>query len=119
MHPNYGNFYENYEQRKSMVTPVFNSPPMNENYYQRAPSNPAHLAYSNEQSYYDMKYPSQAAPPVYSSYNPIPTISNVNPPQPSASYSYGNQPAPREDVSFYLQSFENYFQQHGKNRFFP
>ena len=116
MHPNYGNYYENYDQRKTMVTPVFHSAPpinsMTENYYQRPPQ--SNSSY-NEQPYYDMKYASQAPPPAYPSYNPNPNVGNVNlPPQPSASYPYGNQTAPREDVSFYLHSYETYFQQQGK-----
>lgn len=134
MNPNYGNYYENYDQRKSIVNPLYNSAPMNENYYQRPPNNSNNLSYNPEQSYYEMKYNSQptnphemkyvsqAPPPGYSSYNPNPNpnIGNViqNHPQSSVSYPYGNQSSNqssnREDVSFYLQSFENYFQQQGK-----
>ena len=116
---------------------------MNENYYQRPSNpNPNNLSYNTEQNYYEMKYNpqpnnpqyemkyvSQPPHPNFSSYNPNPNIGNVNQnlPQSSVPYPYGNtqssnnqpqlpsQPANREDVSFYLQSFENYFQQQGKN----
>jgi len=121
MHPNYGNNYEYYDQRKNMVNPIYPSPPMNDSYYQRPAPVPTNISY-NEQPYYEMKYNPQPSHPVYPSYNSNPNTGNVNPPQmssmpPNNNYSsYGNiqsQPPAREDVSFFLESFENYFQQQG------
>ena len=122
MHPNYGNAYEYYDQRKNMVNPnpMYPSPPMNEAYYQRPPPVPTNVSYNEQPSYYDMKYSAQPPHQGYPSYtNSGPNIGNVNPPQMSSmpsnnNYSYGNnQPNQREDVTFFAE-FENYFQQQGK-----
>lgn len=124
-HPNQNMSFDSYYQRPQ------NTMNMQQN-----------MPFSNDNSYYENvpKFPppqniQTMAPPMYSSYNPSPMINHNNvvsngpPPQNIPAGGYNNYignpipmmhntpsiPPPREkeDVSFFLQSFQNYFQEQG------